>query len=57
MEIENYIENTEEAKRKEGWLYGKGELELTRDDLKALAEGKCLSTSINHEYRIFITLG
>jgi len=57
MKIENYIDNTEESMDKEGWLYGGGILSLTRDDMKALAEGKCLSTSINNEYRIFINLG
>lgn len=57
MKIENYIDNTDEAMDKEGWLYGGGILSLTRDDLKALADGKCLSTSVNDEYRIFINLG
>ena len=30
---------------------------VKKDNLKALAEGKCLATEINGEYAIFIELG
>ena len=52
------IENTDKARDEfEKHLYGSGNYVLTKDDLKALSEGKCLATDINGEYAIFIELG
>lgn len=51
------IENTDKARDEfEKHLYGSGRYFLTREDLKALSEGKCLATDINDEYAIFIEL-
>ena len=51
------IENTDKARDKfEEHLYGSNRYFLTREDLKALSEGKCLATEINNEYAIFIEL-
>ena len=52
----NIIENTDEARDEEGWLYGGAIYGISKEDLKALQEGKCLSSEINDEYRIFIIL-
>ena len=58
MEGFEIIENTDKARNKfEKHLYGSDRYFLTREDLKALAEGKCLATEINNEYAIFIELG
>ena len=58
MEDFEIIENTDEARDQfEKHLYGSGNYVLTKDNLKALAEGKCLATDINNEYAIFIELG
>lgn len=54
MEKCKIIENTEEAKDREGYLDGTGTIFLYDEDIKALQEGKCISTSINDEYRIFV---
>ena len=52
------IENTDKARDEfEKYLYGSDRYFLTKDDLKALSEGKCLATDINGEYAIFIELG
>ena len=51
------IENTDEAKDREGYLCGVQYYDISKEDLKALLEGKCLSSEVNDEYRIFITLG
>lgn len=52
------IENTDKARDEfEKHLYSSDRYFLTRDDLKALSEGKCLATDINDEYAIFIELG
>lgn len=51
------IEDTEKAREEFGYNYGGGIYEILRDDLKALAEGKMLATTINDEYSIFIRLG
>ena len=52
------IENTDKARDEfEKHLYGSQRYFLTKDDLKALSEGKCLATDINNEYAIFIELG
>ena len=50
------IDNTDEAKDKEGWLYGGAEYVISKEELDALLKGKCLSTEINAEYRIFVRL-
>ena len=50
------IENTEEARDEEGYLCGSVIYEISKEELKALQDGKCLSTEINNEYRIFIVL-
>ena len=51
------IENTDKEREKfEKHLYGSQRYFLTREDLKALSEGKCLATEINNEYAIFIEL-
>lgn len=58
MEGFEIIENTDKARNEfEKHLYGSNRYFLTRDDLKALSEGKCLATDINNEYAIFIELG
>ena len=52
------IEDTEEAREEFGYNYGAEMYEILVDDLKALAEGKMLATTINgNEYSIFIRLG
>ena len=54
MEDFEIIENTDKARDQfEKHLYGSGNYVLTKDNLKALAEGKCLATEINNEYAIF----
>ena len=51
------IENTDKAREEfEKHLYGSGRYFLTKNDLKALLEGKCLAAEINNEYAIFIEL-
>ena len=57
MEDFEIIENTDKAIDEfEKHLYGSQRYFLTREDLKALSEGKCLATEINNEYAIFIEL-
>ena len=57
MEDYDIIENTDKARDEfEKHLYGSQRYFLTREDLKALSEGKCLATEINNEYAIFIEL-
>ena len=52
------IENTDKERDQfEEHLYGSQRYYLTKEDLKALSEGKCLATEINNEYAIFIELG
>ena len=52
------IENTDKERDQfEEPLYGSQRYYLTKEDLKALSEGKCLATEINNEYAIFIELG
>lgn len=52
------IENTDKARDEfEEHLYGSQRYYLTKEDLTALSEGKCLATEINNEYAIFIELG
>ena len=51
------IDKTEEAKDAEGWLYGGETYVISKKELEALQQGKCLCTSIeDDEYRIFIEL-
>ena len=51
------IENTDKTRDEfEEHLYGSDRYFLTKEDLKALAEGKCLATDINNEYAIFIEI-
>lgn len=38
-----------------GCLHGASELVLTESDIDALKNGKCIATSINDEYNLFIT--
>ena len=58
MERIEIIENTEKEKGKfEKNYWGTGTYYLTKEHLKALSEGKCLATTINGEYAIFIELG
>lgn len=56
MERCKIIEKTDEAKEQEGWLYGGKVYKMTKQELEALLAGKCLSTDVNDEYRIFIEL-
>ena len=56
MEECKIIERTNRAKNKEGWLYGGDTYVISKEELDALLQGKCLCTDINHEYRIFIEL-
>lgn len=49
------IENTEKAKEEfEEDFYGGGTYYITKEQIKALEEGKCLATSVNMEYSIII---
>lgn len=51
------IENTDKARIKfEEHFYGSDRYFITKGDLKALLEGKCLASEINGEYAIFIEL-
>lgn len=51
------IENTFEAQNEFGFCYGAETFTITKDDIKALLEGKMLATTINcDEYSIFIRL-
>lgn len=50
------IENTKEAQKKYGYLYGYGEYKINKKQIEALLNGKQLATEINDEYVIFITL-
>lgn len=51
------IENTFEAKNEFGFCYGAETFTITKDDIRALLEGKMLATTINcDEYSIFIKL-
>ena len=52
------IEDTDKVRDEfEKYLYGSDRYFLTRNDLKALSEGKCLAANIKGEYVIFIELG
>lgn len=58
MDSFEVIENTDKTRDEfEKHLYGSQRYFLTKDDLKALSEGKCLAAEINNEYAIFIELG
>lgn len=58
MENFEIIENSNKSRDDfEKHLYGSVRYFLTKDDLKALSEGKCLATEINDEYAVFIELG
>jgi hypothetical protein len=51
------IENTFEAQEEFGFCYGAETFTITKDDIKALLEGKMLATTINcDEYSLFIEL-
>lgn len=51
------IENTDKARENfEKNYFGFQRYYLTKKDLKALKEGKCLAAEINDEYAIFIEL-
>lgn len=49
------IENTDKSKIKFGYRFGGFDIKLTKEDIEALIEGKCVATTINcEEYSIFI---
>lgn len=54
MKKNKIIENTEEAKEYEDNLYGSFDIFLTDEEINALQKGKCVKTTINDEYVIFI---
>ena len=49
------IENTKEARKEYGEMYGANEIALTNKEIKALCEGKCIATN-DGEYVTFLTL-
>lgn len=51
------IENTDKARDKFGWNYGGEILEVTKEDLEQIINGKCLAAEVNGgEYTEFIVL-
>ena len=51
------IENTDEARKQYGYAYGADFFEISKRDIKALNNGKCLAVDINGgEYVAFVTL-
>ena len=50
------IENTEEAIKEHGWLYGREDVFITKEDLKALEAGKLLAITVNSEYVAFVAV-
>lgn len=50
------IENTEQAKKDYGYMYGADTFYLTREMIEALLNGKCVAGD-NGEYVAFIELG
>lgn len=51
------INNTNKARGEFGYCYGSENYTLSKNDIEALLNGKCLATTINcGEYSIFITL-
>lgn len=51
------IENTSEARARYGYAYGADYLIVSKEDIEALNNGKCLACDINAgEYVAFITL-
>ena len=49
------IENTKEAKDKYGHYYGSSELELTREMIQSILDGKCIACN-DGEYSTFVVL-
>lgn len=51
------IENNYESQEKYGFCYGAEDYVITKDDLQALLDGKCLAATVNGgEYSIFISM-
>lgn len=51
------IENTDEARAQYGYAYGADFFVISKEDIEALNNGKCLAVDINAgEYVAFITL-
>jgi hypothetical protein len=50
------IENTLEARKEHGFLYGYDEATITREQIQALLDGKALAMEVNDEYVMFIDL-
>lgn len=52
------IENTSEARDQYGYAYGADYFTISKEDIEALNNGKCLAVDINAgEYVAFIALG
>lgn len=56
-ERKEIIENTNEAKKAFGYCYGSFYIKLTKEDMQALLNNKCIAATLNcEEYSVFITL-
>lgn len=49
------IDNTNNAKKSFGFLYGGIEVTLSDEELTALQNGKCVALTVNDEYVVFLT--
>lgn len=49
------VENTPEARDKFGHMWGSGDIQLSRADIQALLDGKCVAFH-DGEYTTFLTL-
>ena len=46
--------NTQEARDKFGYFWGGGDHELSKDEIKALLNGKVVGIEVNAEYVVFL---